>query len=381
MSLLFGKTEARSITSVPWFDSGSSSPVMAGTVDAALRLIPVYAATSGIADDVAITPFHAYRGGRQMDTQPGIVTDPGVNGLDVISWRAQAVMSQLLRGFALGLVAATDRSGWPSKVAWQHPDQVRIDENGAVPELWVRGKRVAWESAVYIPAAVLPGSIVGLSPVSLFRLQLTKGLAAQQYASDFYSRGIMPPGVMRNVNKTLNPTEATTVKDRFKAAVAGREILVTGNDWEWTALTVPDDDAKFLDTIRATATEVAAIYRVSPEDIGGSTGSSLTYNTLEMNELKRVRRAILPWARRLEDALTRMVPRPQYVKGNLDALARADLKTRMESHQIALRAGIRTNEEVRALEDLPPMTDEQKSEWQDLYAARGTVPVETGDGR
>lgn len=379
MSLLWGRSEARAITSVPWFDAGNSSPMVTG-VDAALRLIPLYAATSGIADDVAVTPFHAYRGGRRMDVQPQIVKSPGTNGLSAIAWKSQAVMSMLLRGFALGLVAATDRQGWPTKVAWQHPDNVRIDESTAFPELWVHGRRVSWESAVYIPATVLPGSIVGLSPVSLFRLQITKGLSAQQFASDFFSRGIMPPGVLRNTSKVLTPADASTAKTRFKATVADREVLVVGSDWEWTALTVPDDDAKFLETIKATATEFAAVYRVSPEDIGGTTGSSLTYNTLEMNELKRVRRAILPWARRLEDALTSMLPQPQYVKANLDALARADLKTRMESHEIGLRAGVRTNDEVRALEDEPPLTDEQKAEWQAMYGKGGPAagPVDEG---
>lgn len=375
MSLLRRGVESRAITDVPWDRGGAR--LMTGSAESALRLIPVYAATTGIADDVAITPLHTYRAGARIPS-PTLVADPSPFGLGRIAWLHQACMSMLLRGFALGLVLSLDANGWPAKVAWVHPDRVQIDESRNAPRVLIDGREIPWAEVVYIPAAVLPGSIVGLSPVALFRLQLTKGQAAQQYAADFYDRGIMPPGILRNKAKILKPGEGEVARTRFRASVAGRDIFVTGNDWEWESLSVPKDDAQFLETIKATATEVAAIYRVSPEDIGGVTGASMTYQTLEMNELKRVRRAILPWARRFEDALTANLPRPQYAKFNLDALARADLLTRMQSHEIALRIGLETNDEGRALEDRAPLTGEQKAEWQNTYARQVAASTTTG---
>lgn len=364
---LFWRQESRALTAdnVPWDVGGAS--LMSGSVESALRLIPVYAATTGIADDVSVMPWHGFVNSERMSTQPGLLTDPGV-GIRRPAWIGQAVMSMLLRGFALGLVVATDRAGWASKIVWVHPDRVQIDETRAAPVFLVDGRPQSDAEVVYIPAAVLPGSIVGLSPISLFRLQLTKGRAAQQYAADFYDRGIMPPGVLRNTKRALTEAEATGAKARFKATVKGREVLVTGTDWEWEALSVPTDDAAFLDTIRATATEVAAIYRVAPEDIGGESGKSLTYSTLEMNELRRNRRALLPWVRRVEDALTAILPPGQYVKANMDALARSDLLSRMRAHEIALRIGLETNPEGRSLEDKPPLTDAEWQQWQDTYA-------------
>ncbi len=366
MSLLRRGVESRAIESVPWDQGGSS--VMSGSVESALRLIPLYAATSGIADDVAVMPWHTYRRSERLATQPDILTDPGVGGVTPIAWRTQAVMSLLLRGFAFGLIVSLDRQGYPSKISWVHPDKVDIDESGDLPVFRVSGRVIPPAEMVYIPAVVLPGSVVGLSPVSLFRLQMTKGLAADRYAADFFDRGIMPPGVLRNSKKILAPGEADAVKGRFKASVAGRDIFVTGNDWEWSALGVPADDAAFLDAIRATATQIAAIYRVAPEDIGGTTGESMTYKTLEMNELRRNRRALLPWVRRLEEALTAIRPAGQYVRANMDALARTDLLTRMRSHEIGLRIGMETNAEGRALEDKPPLTDAERQEWQEMYA-------------
>lgn len=61
--------------------------------------------------------------------------------------------------------------------------------------------------------------------------------------------------------------------------------FVSGKDWEWTSTQVPADDAGVIETMKATARQVAAIYGVPPEMIGGETGSSLTSSTVEQNLL------------------------------------------------------------------------------------------------
>ena len=378
MSLLFGRAETRSIDDLPWDRGGSVRSVT--TVESALRLIPVYSAVSGIADDVATMPLHTYRdqdGIRRRVPDPSIVTSPGV-GADRIAWRCQAMSSLLLRGNAYGLITSLDGRGWPTKVVWLHPDHVVVDERSGTPRYTYQGRPLDASSVVHIPGFVLPGSVVGLSPVSLFRLQLSRGMSAQQYAADFFDKGIMPPGVLRNRAKVLKPGEADIAKSRFKESVKGRDIFVTGNDWEWSALSVPKDDAAFLETIQAGATEIAAIYRVSPEDIGGKSGDSMTYKTLESNEMRRARRALMPWTARIESALSALMPAPQYVKFNLDAIARADLKTRMEAHAIALDIGLETNDEGRALEDRPPLTPAQREEWQASYRPQGAATTVEG---
>ena len=47
--------------------------------------------------------------------------------------------------------------------------------------------------------------------------------------------------------------------------------------------------------------------------------------------------------------------RGQYVKFNRGSLLRTDLKTRYEAHEIGLRAGFLTLDEVRELEDREPL--------------------------
>ena len=50
---------------------------------------------------------------------------------------------------------------------------------------------------------------------------------------------------------------------------------------------------------------------------------------------------------------------------------RADLRTRMEAHEIAQRAGLETNPEARRLEDRPPLTEQERADWLALWRRPG----------
>jgi phage portal protein BeeE len=62
----------------------------------------------------------------------------------------------------------------------------------------------------------------------------------------------------------------------------------------------------------------------------------------------------MPWASRIEQRLTDLLPRGQYAKFNFDALLRPDTKSRYDAHKVALDAGFLTVDEVREIEDLDP---------------------------
>lgn len=376
MSLLFRSrpAEQRAITweSLP-FDRGGST--LGAGMSAALRLVPLYSAVGMITDSISTTPWKAYRNSGEtgkvpLPRQPGLLTDPGLFGLDRTAWLSQAISSLLLRGNAYGQIASTDAQNTPTKIAWIHPDRVQVDESGPRPIYRIGGQEVA--DLLHIAGLVLPGSVVGMSPIGLFRRQLETGMRVGDLTHAWYADGTSPSGILHNKSRPLAAGEAATAKERFKSAMADRDVLVTGSDWGYEPMTPTPADAQFIEATQASANQIAAIYRVPPEDIGGVASSSMTYATLEMNQIRYTQRAILPWSSRVENAISAQFPRPVYVKFNLDALARTDLKTRMDAHAVALDNGIRTLDEVRELEDLPPLTPEQLADWQTNFA--GTRP-------
>jgi HK97 family phage portal protein len=381
MSLFRGQTEQRLIQSpaLRAFATGNDNP-LGTSQQAALTLVPVYAATALIADSISIMPVSGYRKvrgvPRLLPNQPELLISPHPNPLFTRpEWLHQFTTSYLLRGNAYGKILDWDDRLIPSKIAWLHPDAVRVDErNPAAPKYYYNGVLQDIDSFVHIPWYPQPGSIVGLSPIGQFRAQLEVGTSATNFGRNWFKRGSVPSGHFKFSAGPLNDTQTARIKERFKAAVDGGDVLVTGNDWDWKALSVTPDEAQFLQTIKATANQIAAIFRVNPEDIGGEPGSSLTYSTVELNQIKLNTRTLQPIFTRLEHHITRHMPGDEYVKFNPDALIRTDLKSRMEAHEIALRVGVETNPEARALEEKAPLTPGEIADWQKLYGKVQSAP-------
>lgn len=371
MSILFRRPESRAVSLQSWWGSGDESPLRASSAEVALSIVAVYAATGLIADQIAATPWAVFdeTGGlpSKAKVQPDLVRSPGVNGLDLFSWKHQMVTSILLWGNAFGYIADVDLSGIPSRVAWLRPDHMRVDESGHSPRYWYKGVEIDRSLIIHIPWYVLPGSVVGLSPIALYRSQIETGIEAQKVSRNFFRRGMVPSGFLKNTDKTLTAEEARETKKRFNASVSATEPFVAGADWDYKAIGLPASDVAFLAGLKGNATQVAAIYRVSPEDVGGETSSSsLTYKNLEQDQIRFNVRTLRPVAARIESVTDRYLPDVQYVRFNLDASVRADLKTRFEAHEIAARNGFETLDEIRALEERPPLTVDELAEFKDL---------------
>jgi HK97 family phage portal protein len=227
-------------------------------------------------------------------------------------------------------------------------------------------------TVVHIPWYPQLGSVVGLSPVAAFKATIETGLHAVDYGRNWFRNGSVPSGHLKYAQGKLTPDQSAYVKSRFKAAVADNDIFVSGNDWSWENLSVKPEEAQFLQTIKAGANQIAAIYKVNPEDIGGEAGSSLTYSTVELNQIKYQTRALQPIFTRLETHISRLMPNFQYAKFNPDAIIRVDIKTRMEAHEIALRTGMETQAEGRALEDKAPLTAAEFKAWKENYSKAPT---------
>lgn len=345
-------------TGAPWVGSNRSLSRLSRD---ALSIVPVYAATNLIADHLASAPLHAYRetAGRpqRLPAQPSLCTDPGV-GLDRYSWVHQAATSVLLQGNAYGLISELDGRGIPSKVVWLRPEEVSINViDGVVKYLW-KGSELPRADVIHVPGYVLPGSPKGLSPIGLFREQLETGLEAQAFGRRFFTRGVLPNAIFKHEKLKVDPAEAAAVRARLNLSIENHEPMVLGSDWDYTAVQLPPADVQFLAGVRATANQVAAAYRVAPEDVGGSVegGASVTYKNLEMDQLRFATRTLRPWAARFEAVLNRYLPQGEYVRFNLDASVRADLLTRYKAHELALKNGFKTVDEVRALEEMAPLT-------------------------
>lgn len=347
-----------------WNTGGDVTSITANTIDSALRLAPVYASVRLISDQAASLPLKAYRQSgdlREPMAAPELLRSPAP-GVSLFTWKQQAVSSMLLRGNAFGYI--TSFSGTAAKnLVWLHPDKMQVDESTGIPIYRYNGQMIDVSRVVHVPGLTVAGSCVGVSPITAFRTLIETGLSAQQFTRDWFANGgpVGPGSHLKNTEKTLTEDQAQQVKSRYRASVKSGDVMVTGSDWTLTPLTVKADDAAFVQTMRLNATQIASIYGIPPEMIGGETGTSLTYSTVELNSLNFVTYTLRPWLVRLEEALSAVMPQPQFCRFNVDALLRADTLSRYQAHEIALRAGFMTVDEVRITEDRKPLTPDEQA--------------------
>ncbi|AEM87081.1 phage portal protein [Streptomyces violaceusniger] len=351
-----------------WGSGGDPAVLRGGSQERALRLAPVYAATRLLADSVASLPIRSYAAAgeaRRPISTPSLFVRPAAIGTRY-DWLHRAMTSLTLRGNAYGLIVAWDRTGWPSQIEWLHPDDVSIEDNFAPHPVWYyKGRRLDEGQMFHVPAYTLPGQTLGLSPIQQFALTTDTGLLAQQFGRDWFANGSTPAAVLET-DREVQAEAATILKARFEQAAEGRGVAVLGLGTKYKPISVPAEESQFLETIKASANQIAAIYGVPPEKIGGTTGNSLTYSTVEQNSLDLLTWTLRPWLARLEEALSLLRPPDESVKFNADAMLRTDTLTRYRAHSIARRIGLNSIDELRALEDEQPLPDGQGQDYTPL---------------
>lgn len=385
--------ERRSITSVPWNVGGSPASGGAVSVDRALRLAPVYAAGRILASNLAAAPLRQFRetsSGVQQLPLASLFSSPSTQG-NLHDWIKRAVLSMVYRGNAVGYVTARDFYGFPTMVEWLPMDWVQVvdsmpyGEGSFVNPIWyILGNRVQDPNdIVHIPWFTVPGKVLGLSPIGAFASMASTSLAAQEYMEAWHSTGGVPPGTFKNTAKKVDQKEAAVIKARLVEAIRSRQPIVHGADWDYEAITVPAYEAQFIATLKLGATQVAAIYGVPPELIGGETGGSMSYSSPEQREIELIQLTLLPWMSTLESHLSMLIPRGQCVKFDADSLIRLDPLTRWSMWEKARLIGGMNIDEVRNKENLPPLPDGQGQDYTPLPIQAGvsiTPPTIRSEG-
>ena len=355
------KTERRAVTVENIISAaiGSRASGVLGIVDReyALRHSAFWGCIQLISRTISGLPLDAFRNGVEVDLPP-LLTSPSAH-VSPIAWREQLMTSLLIRGNFYGMVVETDRLGYPLQIEPLDPDKVttRINPDGVVYLIdGIAHDRYPHGDIVHLPAYTLPGQPVGLSPMRYGAIALQQGLAAEAFGTQFFRDGAIPTGVLTSGNE-INQEQARVMKDRFTAAMRNtREPLVLGAGTEYKQITVDPTDSQFLETQRWSAEQVCRFFGVDPTMIGvAASGQSVTYANREQKMQDFLSLTISPWLARIEEWLNTFTPNGTTIKFRPAGLLRADTKSRYEVYEIALANGFMTVDEVRALEDLPPM--------------------------
>jgi HK97 family phage portal protein len=330
-------------------------------IDQSLQHSAVWACVRLLADTVSTLPIDVYRDGTQVEA-PRLLREPAA-GQPVQEWTYSVMVSLLLRGNAYGLITARSGPGlFPAQVELVHPDHVGVSTEPDTGRVVYRigGREYGRDAVWHVRAFTMPGVLLGLSPITYARQTIGLGLAAQDYGASYFASGGVPVGVLK-VDGGLPPGDdrgspEDHLLDDWERLPRRRAGVLLNMGFE--AISVNPEESQFIETQRYNVAAIARLFGVAPEMIGAEAGNSLTYSNTEARALDYVRYSLAPWIVRLETALGRLLPTGLTVKFNLDALLRGTTKERYEAHAIGLASGFLTIDEVRALEDLPPLAPE-----------------------
>jgi HK97 family phage portal protein len=367
------KVEERSlqnwIRDLEVFQNVSGEHVTSGSV---LGIAAAWNAVGLISDSIATLPVDAVieEGDIRIpfDERPLWLDEPG-QGLTSIDVRGQVLVSLLLRGEAF-ILTPRDELGRVLGLVVLDPDKMTQDPQ---TKQWSgAGEPIEPGELLVIRGLMLPGSTRGCSPITYAREVFGGAIATQKFGNAFFGNGAwqgavveMPTGTTLSENGQL--ALKAFINDRHKGAGNAHKIGVLTDGAKLSRpLSFSPEDSQFLGTRDFQVADVARMFFLDPRMIGGKTGDPLTYSTLATLSAHFVRFSLLRWLVRYEDAMTRLWhseggPDNGKIKLNVNGLLRGSLKERADVYALALNpdTGWMTVNEVRALEDLPPLDEQQ----------------------
>jgi HK97 family phage portal protein len=341
------------------YGQASYADVNVSTVEASLQSIAVRSAVDLLASLGSELPAPVYSGEgseRRRRPTPGYLDDPAGDGQGRADWCYQVLESWMLRGNLYGHILEWSRSGgFPTQILPLHPDLVvpQPATGGAIK--WMHnGSEIPGEELLHRRVNPVPGQVLGLSPIGVHASQIGLNLAANRFGVQWFRDGAHPGGILQNTEIDLNPDVAKVAKDRFLASLRGlREPAVLGKGWKFEQVQVSPEESQFLETQGYSAAECARIFGPGvAEVLGYATGGSMTYTNVESRGAHLLVFSLNKWLRRLERLLTSMLPSPQYVRIDRDALLQSTTLDRYAAHATALQNGWKVINEVRSDEEL-----------------------------
>tara|TARA_Y100000114_G_scaffold71941_1_gene65891 strand:- start:284 stop:1357 length:1074 start_codon:yes stop_codon:yes gene_type:complete len=336
---------ARSITTQTLFGP------MSVTRDTLLSNVVANRCVALISDQIGSLPLTAERNGEPVET-PALLTTPELERTRA-EFVSALVASLLINGNAYLLAATRNSLGFVQNVMLLDPEAIQVSTVDGRPQYRTARGLLNPEDVLHVRNFTLPGHAVGYGPLDYNRQAIAQSLAADQYAAQAFTTGALPDGVLHSENE-ITSEQAQDLKAAWIAGNGGRQRgpAVLSGGVKYQPLEFSSVDMELLDSRRYNAEQTCSLFGVPPHLVGVPSQDSKTYSNVQQDSQFFVRFTLRPLAIKIEQAMSTLLPRGQQALFDFDSVLRADTRTRYEAHEIAIRAGFMTVDEVRAMEGL-----------------------------
>lgn len=240
----------------------------------------------------------------------------------------------------------------------------------------LEGKRVVYryrrdnEYADFKPAEIfhLKGfgfnGLVGLSPIAFAAKTAGVAVAMEDQQRDFYANGAKSPQLlMTGDGKVLNKEQRAQVEENFKEISGGpvkKRLWVLEGGFTTQAIGVSPQDAETMAARKFQVSELARFFGVPPHLVGDVEKSTSWGTGIEQQNLGFLQYTLSPYLNRWEYAIERWLLKPAdvgryHAEHNIDGLLRGDSAARASFMGTLADKGLRTINELRRLDNMPPL--------------------------
>jgi HK97 family phage portal protein len=246
---------------------------------------------------------------------------------------------------------------YPSALIPIHPDSCKPKLVDGKIKYLIRGGKYEGEwnanQIIHFKGMSVDG-IEGKSPIEMAAENIGLGMAAEKFGGKYFRRN----GVLRAVIEsagTINDDAYSILKKRWSEN-ADHDTAILDRGMTLKELGIAPNAAQFLETRGFQVTEIARFMNIPPAFLQDHSHS--TFSNTEQMDLWLAKYTVRPILKRDENELESKLLLDEWpevsIKWNLDAMLRADIKTRAEFYAKMIQHKVFNPNEARELEGRNP---------------------------
>ncbi len=352
----------------------------------ALQTSAVYACVKILAETVASLPLHLFKKGKggksEMAEQHPLFSclyEMPNDEMTSFEFREMMMTSLLLWGNAYA--RKIRKNGHVTELWYLKPQLMTVERDTQTGKIkYTYSDDITNQTYEYKPEQIFHvkglslDGVTGLSPISQAREAVGLSLATEEYGAKFFGNGARPGGVLEHPGILKDPEKLRESWNKvYQGTRNSHKVAVLEEGMKYHTIGIAPEDAQFLETRKYQVNEICRIFRVPPHLVGDL--ERATFSNIEHQSIEFVQHTIRPWLVRWEQAISRSLLDEKerllyFSRFNVDGLMRGDYKSRMEGYAIGRQNGWLSANDIRHLEDLPPIPKEQGG---DAYLVNGNM--------
>ncbi len=216
-------------------------------------------------------------------------------------------------------------------------------------------RQVPKEDILHIPGLSFNG-IVGRSPISMAKEAIGLGMALEEFGSRFFSNSTNIGGVAQHPGKLTKQgyeNLRSSINEVYQGLGKSHSLLLLEEGMKYEKITIPPNDAQFIESRRFQLEEIARIFRIPKHLLQDLMNAS--FSNIEHQSIDFVVHTIRPWLVRIEQAINAddeiFSDKDYFCEFVVDGLLRGDTSARSEYYVKMIQNGVYSPNDVLEMEN------------------------------